>query len=231
MKERTQAARKNRFIGLMRKDWALMAKQLRLMAIYLTLMIVVFSFTVDGMAFLTSLFSVLMFIMAINCFAYDEQVHFDKLVAASPLPPLTVVLARYGVALTVGIGGSVIIALINLAIGFIRKTGSDGAEETLISLLASIGVALLLVSVLFPLLYKFGVNKSRLVMLMICAVPLLGVLLVKLLLPEGMLEGMESFSVPPFLLTLLPWLVGVLLLTGAALSVFISVRILKNKQY
>ena len=222
---------KNRFIGLMRKDWALMVKQLRLLAIYLALMMIIFSFTMDGTAALNSMFSVLMFMMAINCFAYDEQVHFEKLVAASPVPPLTVVLARYGVALTVGIGGSVVITLINLAAGFIRKAGSGVIEEALISLFASIGVALLLVSVLFPLFYKFGVNKSRIVMLMICAVPVLGILLVKTLLPEGMTGGVGGLSVPPVLTSLLPWLIGVLILAGTAFSVFLSVRILKNKQY
>lgn len=227
----TKTNSKNRFMGLMRKDWALMVKQLRLLAIYLVLMMIIFSFTTDGIAALNSMFSVLMFMMAINCFAYDEQVHFEKLVAASPLPPLTVVLARYGVALTVGIGGSVVITLINLAVGFIRKAGSGAVEESLISLLVSVGAALLLVSVLFPLFYKFGVNKSRIVMLMIFAVPVLGVLLIKTLLPEGMTGGAGGLSVPPVLVVLLPWLIGVLILASTAFSVFLSVRILKNKQY
>ncbi len=57
----TKNESKNRFIGLMRKDWALMAKQLRLLAIYLVLMMIVFSFTMDGTAALNSMFSVLMF--------------------------------------------------------------------------------------------------------------------------------------------------------------------------
>lgn len=80
----TKTNPKNRFIGLMRKDWALMAKQLRLLAIYLVLMMIVFSSSWMEAPALNSMFSVLMFMMAINCFAYDEQVHFEKLVAASP---------------------------------------------------------------------------------------------------------------------------------------------------
>ena len=132
-----------------------MAKQLRLLAIYLVLMMIVFSFTMDGTAALNSMFSVLMFMMAINCFAYDEQVHFEKLVAASPVLSADRRTRPLRGRADGRIGGSVG-DYPHQSGGRLypesRERRRGGGADLL---LASIGVALLLVSVLFPLFYKF----------------------------------------------------------------------------
>ncbi len=215
-------------LGLLKKDWALMAKQMRMLAIYLVVLLAIFSFTLSDMLFLVSFFSVLLFMMSTNCFAYDEQVSFGKLLAASPLSPRTVVLSRYLLSFLVGLAGASLITLLNLALSSFRPEGGTTLEAALAALLTSVGIAVLLMSVLFPLFYKFGVNKSRLMILLVCAIPIAAVALLKFLVPEELWEG---FAIPAPLASAFPFLLAALLILAAGVSIRISIGIVRNQQY
>lgn len=221
--------------GLMVKDWALMARQTRFMALYMLVFIGLFAFTLSGMEYLTAFFTVLLFMLSINCFAYDEQVHFEKLLAASPVPPAAAALSRYLSALAVGVIGGAGITALTFALGFLRpmiQKTADAAPPSVSSALTayavSTGVAVLLVSVLFPVFFRFGVNKSRLVMLLLCALPALGALLLRELLPE---DALQTLAVPSWLITLAPYLAAALLIALLVGSIALSARILRRKEY
>ena len=81
--------------GLIYKDLSLIGRQGKFFIVYIVLMVAIFSGIGDGAASMSSFMAVVCFMLSINCFAYDEQNGFDKLVAASPLPPMQVVLSRY----------------------------------------------------------------------------------------------------------------------------------------
>ncbi len=214
--------------GLIGKDWALMAKQMRMLVVYLIVIFALFSFTTDGMLFLVSFFSVLVFMMSTNCFAYDEQAGFGKLLAASPVSIRKAVLARYLLTFLVGTGGSVIVTLANLLLSSFRQKGGDSMEESLIAMFTSIGIALLLMSILFPLFYKFGVNKSRLMILLVCAVPVGAVALLQLLLPETVLSNVHF---PAAVLAMFPFAAALILVCLVAVSIHISTRVLQKLEY
>ncbi len=218
----------NAILGLMRKDWSLMKKQIRMVAVYLVILFVIFSFTTDGMVAFVPLFSILMFLMSTNCFAYDEQVNFGKLLAASPLPASRVVLSRYLLSLLVGTLGGAILTLLQLVLSSFREPEEASPEVPLSAFLISAGIALLLVSILFPLFYKFGVNKSRLMILLVCAVPAAAAALLQFVIPETV---WRNLAVPPALLTALPWLAGVLLVLALLVSMRISVGILRRQEH
>ncbi len=218
----------NEILGLMKKDWALMKKQMRLMAVYLVVLFGLFSAAADGTLFLSSFFSVLLFLMATNCFAYDEQSNFGKLLAASPVPPGRIVLSRYLLTLLVGAAGSAALALLNLLFARLFDRDIFRPENVLAAFLTSMALALLMVSILFPLFYKFGVNKSRLMILLVCAIPIAAVALLKFLVPETVWQGL---TMPPFLLTALPYLLALFLLLCLAASIRISIGILRRTEY
>lgn len=73
--------------GLIYKDLSLIGRQGKFFIVYIVLMVAIFSGIGDGAASMSSFMAVVCFMLSINCFAYDEQNGFDKLVAASPLPP------------------------------------------------------------------------------------------------------------------------------------------------
>ena len=91
--------------GLIYKDLSLIGRQGKFFIVYIVLMVAIFSGIGDGAASMSSFMAVVCFMLSINCFAYDEQNGFDKLVAASPLPPMQVVLSRYASSLLLGMLG------------------------------------------------------------------------------------------------------------------------------
>lgn len=218
----------NEIKGLIHKDWRLMGRQLKLLLAYIVIFTVVFSMTLNNSGAMVSFFSVMLFFMAINCFAYDEQVNFGKLAAASPVPVRTLVLSRYASALLLGIGGSAVLTLVNFLVMRYHSPGEVSPGDALLSFAVSVAAALLLVSVMFPILYKFGVNKSRLLILLVFAVPSLLFLGFHALFPHASFSG---FSLPDSFLAILPYLLAALLLLLLAGSVSLSAHILKTKEY
>ena len=83
------------------------------------------------------------------------------------------------------------------------------------------------ISILFPIFYKFGVNKSRLIMILAFAIP-------SALAGAGMAllgESGVTLRFSPVFLHSLPFLLIAIVLLGLWLSVSISTRILENKEY
>ena len=68
--------------GLIYKDLSLIGRQGKFFIVYIVLMVAIFSGIGDGAASMSSFMAVVCFMLSINCFAYDEQNGFDKLVAS-----------------------------------------------------------------------------------------------------------------------------------------------------
>ena len=71
-------------------------------------------------------------------------------------------------------------------------------------------------------------NKSRLMILLVCAVPAAAAALLQFVIPETV---WRNLAVPPALLTALPWLAGVLLVLALLVSMRISVGILRRQEH
>ena len=214
--------------GLFVKDWALMGRQLRILVVYILVFTAIFSFTMQDGNFLTGFITVISVMMTINCFAYDEQCNFDKLVAASPIPRSRIVVARYLVAMAMGGAGGLMIMLVDMAARMIQGSGGEGLLVSLLTFIASFGTAVLLISILFPLFYRFGVNKSRLIMLLICGIPAVGAALIGWLAQKGVFPAV---SLPDSFLRSLPLFIAAIILLGLWLSVSVSIRIYQRKEF
>ena len=213
--------------GRLYKDLMLVTQQLRLMVIYILLFGVVFIGLMDNTSFALSFVSLMMFMLSMNCFTYDEQVSYDKLVAASPVPKRQVVFARYLASLIIWILGTLGIVVVGFVTQVIKGRGAlpDWSGQ-IMNLAVGLGMVLVFMAVLFPILYRFGSTKSRMVLILICCVPIFAVGAVTSLIQE---EGLPAL--PPSFLTTLPWLIGAILIVGLILSFSISVRILERKEY
>ena len=103
-----------------------------------------------------------------------------------------------------------------------------GGLGTLVLLEVVLGIDnLVFISILFPIFYKFGVNKSRLIMILAFAIP-------SALVGAGMAllgESGVTLRFSPVFLRSLPFLLIAIVLLGLWLSVSISTRILENKEY
>ena len=212
--------------GLIYKDLSLIGRQGKFFIVYIVLMVAIFSCIGDGAASMSSFMAVVCFMLSINCFAYDEQNGFDKLVAASPLPPMQVVLSRYASSLLLGLLGCLLTAGVSSVVQLVK--GNAAFNDMLFGLIGALVAALVLMAILFPIFYKFGVNKSRIIMLLVVFFPVMAIVLVSKLFPDAF--SMLS-QIPAGVVTALPFIGAAVLAAALAASLLLSARILRRKQY
>lgn len=110
---------------------------------------------------------------------------------------------------------------------FFQKTPREEIFASLLVIASCFGASVLFISVLFPIFYKFGVNKSRLIMILAFAIPggLIGagaVILQKANITLTFSPGFPAFS---------PLFVNRHHFSGTVALHFHLTRILENKEY
>lgn len=144
--------------GLILKDILVMRKSLKT---YLLLILFYLILSAAGglpISFCLSFIEVLLMVLPLSAFAYDELSHWDKAVFALPLSRQTVVKARYGFLLLLVLISA---ALSGLLCIFFSLTGRAEPLETLASVLACLGVGMLIPAVMLPLNYKLGRERAQ----------------------------------------------------------------------
>lgn len=189
-----------------------------------------FSFMSDT-SFLTGFITLIAMMLSINCFAYDELCNFDKLVAASPASPSQAVLARYAVGFACGVSGSVLVVLVegvSLLLKGDTAAGFSPLLNTLIAVGVTLGISVLLLDILFPICYRFGVNKSRIILLLVVGLPSFLIAFLFNRFAGQMPAFPSAFPISGPLTVLLLILI---LILGTVLSITLSTRILERKEY
>ena len=144
--------------GLILKDILVMRKSLKT---YLLLILFYLILSAAGglpISFCLSFIEVLLMVLPLSAFAYDELSHWDKAVFALPLSRQTVVKARYGFLLLLVLISA---ALSGLLCIFFSLTGRAELLETLASVLACLGVGMLIPAFMLPLNYKLGRERAQ----------------------------------------------------------------------
>lgn len=216
--------------GLIYKDLMLLGKQARLLLVIVVGLTGFCAWGGDTVTVGLSFSAIAALMLSMNCFAYDELAHYDKLVASSPVPKKQVVLARYLSSLLVWAGATGVSLLCMLAVLLIRnRTLPENLLVQIgIAVLAVLALLAVLTSVLFPIFYKFGINKSRLVLIVVCA------LWASLLTGAVSLLNENPDILPSFAgwnAVLLPALIVAVLALALSVSFSVSVRILEKKEY
>ena len=160
----------------------------------------------------------LMLIIVLNSFASDEKSKWDIYAFSMPVNKKQIVFEKYVFML--------IIMACTAAVGYVLCCISQRGVQTE-SLITSSGCtayALVLCSLILPLIYKFGLQKARLIILIVCFIPMILPMLqaiIKIILKDKSVGGIQM----PYLAPLLP----VLIIACVAVSFMISYRIVKNK--
>ncbi|MBD5160451.1 MAG: ABC-2 transporter permease [Oscillibacter sp.] len=151
-------------IGLLRKDLFVADKSGRMLLV----LAVVFS-VVPGMGSFGSTYAMMLaLMMPMTSIAYDERSKWDKYAAMLPYTPGQLVWSKYLLAYFYTVLGGGIIVLGTLLRGF--TTGTVDWKETM-ELAALMGVVMLFVMALgLPVIYRFGSEKGRFMMIVIMGV-------------------------------------------------------------
>jgi ABC-2 type transport system permease protein len=181
---------------------------------------VVFSMMMDGSAsFFSSMLAVLFITVTVSSFSYDALARWDRYALSLPVSRRDLVASKYLLAVVMAAMGAIVAFAMGYVMMFFRHTLV--VKELLLSTAVSIGVGLLIVSILLPLIFRFGVEKSRLMLVGVVLVPLGLTYLLKLLripLPDLSVLATQAWLMP---------LVGLIIL---GLSYFISAAIFQRKE-
>lgn len=194
----------------------------------LLFIIVIFAlaFKEQGSATLIVMFTIMSSILIINSLAQDEMYKWYHMALSMPVTCRQLVLAKY----IVSAGYAFAALLTGAAVSFILQAAGWFPGEDFIVMLAvmaiSFLIALLFIAVIIPVNLKFGVQKGRLLLLSLVALPLLLTLVIASLgvaAPSVMFYGLS-----PYVIVLGSFAAVAVLVV---ISYFISVRIMKKKEF
>lgn len=214
--------------GLILKDFFVMRKSLKSYLLIMVLYAVLAWLDILNYGFIITFIQVMLMVLPITAFAYDEQAKWDRYAIALPLGRGKVVGARYLFVLTL----TVITAAIGLfgtaSLALVREAEP---VEMLLTLEVSTTIGLLVPAILLPLCYKLGAERARPYLYAIIFIPTIAIVLLAKaeLLDFSALNRLNAL--PPAAIlggaALLP-LTG---LAALAVSYLISCRVAAGKEY
>ena len=216
--------------GLIWKDALVMRKNIRF---YVIFMLAYFGLAVLGVfdaSIVISFSTVIIMVLPISCFSFDETAKWDRFARSFPLPPRTIVGARYLftllILLVVAAFSSVCAVLIDLL-----HIGDALLIENIAAMLGSMGAGLFIVDVMLPLCYKLGAERARPYLFAVIFIPFIAIFLLLEFGPDLGLS-LEFLNQLPELNAL--GVIALLPLAGLAclgLSFLISCRIVDRKGF
>lgn len=214
--------------GLIWKDFLVMRKGMKSYLLMIAIYVVLAWLGVFNYSFVTTFVQVMLMVLPISAFVYDEQAKWDRYAMSLPLGRGKVVGARYLFVL--------ILTLCTMAAGLlgillIHLFQQEELTEMLLTLAVSSAMGILVPAVILPLCYKLGAERARPYLYAIIFIPIiLVVLLAKIdAIDFSALNRLDTLS-PAALLggaSLLP----VAGLAALAVSYLISCRVAAGKEY
>lgn len=154
--------------GLIIKDILNLRKILKtsfLMLVFFTLI----TYNSKNPNFLVGIFVLILTMQFISSIAFDEQSKWNVYALTMPISRKDIVLSKYIISILLSIIG--LLLSTTVAYFIILPKSNFTSLELLISAYVTFGIAMLFLSILLPLIYKYGVEKSRMLMLIVISIP------------------------------------------------------------
>lgn len=215
--------------GLIAKDFLVSKRSLKAHLGIMLFYAVLTFMGVFNISFVTAFVSVMLIMLPIGAFSYDEAAKWDRYAMALPLGRRAVVGARYLFTL--------LVTLISLALALlsgvaVSVTGQGSFIEVMVTAFATLASGLLVSDLLLPLCYKLGAERARPYLYAIIFIPMIVLFLAFRMgvhIDTSWLDRLALAS-PGALLALsaLPVLAALALMF---VSYLISCRVAANKEY
>lgn len=200
--------------GLFIKDLLVLKQQWVTYAL-ISVMWLFIGFMNESASFFAGIMTMFTVTVPLNSIAFDEKAKWDKYALAMPIKRETLILSKY---LLAGATAAVVFVLSGIV-------GAVTGEELTESLMVSVGCMLsgmVIVSIILPLIFKFGVEKGRLMIFVVAFLPAAAIFIISKLhlqIPKDMnMDGLLFIFVAAAALVV-------------AVSAMISMNIGKNKEY
>lgn len=214
-------------IGLLKKEYYLMEGQMKSWLI-VAVFCFFYSYFMNEDSFLFMLIILIGIMSTMTVFSLDKACGWDTYAISLPLTRKEIVEARYLFAFLIDIGVSLACCLLMLLRGLIK--GGVNIPESLHSLFQILLVTILMQLLLFPVIYKLGVEKARFVYMAVFICLSLGVLGLSQLDDNGaVLAGIRINAEK--IMQYGEIAAVILAAAGLFLSLWLSVRIYEKKEF
>lgn len=204
-------------IGLMKKDFLLIKNNKNIILIAFLMVIL---FGVFGEMDISYILPFMLLTIYMSSFSYDEYNNFNGYVCTLPNGRENVVKAKYILTIILTIFISIIAFFITLL------TTKLDIKEILSSLTGSIFALTIVVSILYPLLFKYGSEKGRIILLVgVFGISGIGVLLmnnVKIDSTCNFIKFLDTYGLP---------IIAIASVVSLIVSYKISKKIYFNKEF
>jgi len=179
--------------GLLWKDFLVMRKALRSYLLLIGIYIILAWLDFFEYSFIITFIQVILAVLPISAFAYDEQAKWDRYAMTLPLSRSGVVGARYLFVLLLTLF-TMVLGLAGTALLYLTRQADP--LEMFLTLMVSTAVGLLIPSILLPLSYKLGAERARPCLYAVIFIPVIAVvLLVRAgVLDPSLLKGLDLLA-------------------------------------
>jgi len=205
--------------GLLLKDFYVLKRQGKIL-LPLMLFYLFYTFATKSTAMLGTMLILLSILMTITTLAYDEKANWDKYALSMPVSRKAVVISKYLFSLIMILIS--LLVIVPVAVLLTLLTPDIVLNEALTVLLSITAVATVIFAIQLPIMFKFGVEKGRLLMMIVFLAPtFLAMYLPKSGLPAPSAELLKTLAYTS------PLIIVILLL----ISVKISLKIYQSKEF
>ena len=155
--------------GLLIKDFCLLKNYFKIpIAVFVVLSVLS---CLNGGSMASGVLIMMFMVMAITSFSHDEYAKWDNFILSTPVSRRIVVSGKYIVSVLLILTGVVISLLTSLMV-YAFGIDVNLAEQLIVVYFVTV-ISFIFISIILPVLYKFGVEKGRLVMFIICFTPMI----------------------------------------------------------
>ncbi len=205
--------------GLILKDFFALKKQGKTFLV-LFIFYLLFSYMTKNISMLGMMIVLICAMMPITTMSFDELCKWDKYALSMPVSRKTIVLSKYIFGILFNFAGIIIVAPISAVMVIITQEMKVG--DSLLMILAMEGIAITFLAFIMPILFKFGVEKGRMLMLLVIFLPTMMFFLLSKL-------GIELPSEQT--LKLLTYLSPIVVIIFLLFSICISIKIYDKKEF
>lgn len=212
--------------GLILKDLLNLRKNLKtiiIMCLFYTLL-----FSTLNPTFLSGMITILFAMQILTTFSYDDYSKWNMYALSLPITKKQLVLSKYILGISFIIFGGVFSFILTSLLSLFK--GSFILGDLVASIIGSTGIMILMILILLPLIFKYGVEHSRIMLLAIFAIPTVLILIIsKVLALTGIpFPSEEQLNA---LLPVICIIATLILIAGSYVSYMTSVKIVTKKEY
>lgn len=215
--------------GLMLKDIFVMRKTLKTYLLFLLFYLALSVLGLFSISFVTAFIQVMVMMLPIGAFSYDEVAKWDRYALTFPLNRRSLVGGRYLFTMVTVVGAALFGLLACVLLSILGDR--ENLAENLITVMVSLAVGIAIADIILPLCYKLGPERARPYLYVVVFVPILLLFgAYKLGLLDSMdLSGLNSLSDGAALA--LAALCPLAALAGLGVSYLISCRVMEGKEF